>query len=251
MGLFLILILIALAGNVILVVIFGLTTPTAWTFTLTLIVVASAVLGQSVKKRLDGILIDKYNRISLSRFQLICWTILLIGSLACIGIHNFIHGGGGRGALDIDIPPPIWALLGLPAFTAITAAAIKDAKRTEITTASTADMQATNSAVQLREGLSQTPTQDGRVLTKADPTQARWIDMVLGDFEGAPTIDASKFQKLLITLLVLSIYGGDLWYTMSTATGPIAAFPPISAGLLALLGISHAAYLADKQFLQS
>ncbi len=250
MGLFLLLIAAALAGDLALEVA-KVPGQLAWIAMLSLVVLASAFLGQSVTKRWDGILIDNDNRISLSRFQLICWTILLIGSLACIGIHNFAQGGDVSKALDIGIPPEIWALLGLPAFTAVTAAAIKDEKRGQTTTASAADVQASNSAVQKQQGLSQTPTQDGRVLTKATPAEARWVDMVMGDFEGAQNIDASKFQKLLITLLVLGIYAGALWSVISSATGAIAAFPPISQGFLALLGISHAAYLADKQFAQS
>ena len=153
-GIFLILIAVALAGNVILVGAFGLYTQTAWVVTLALIVMASAGLGKCVCQRWDGILIDSDNRISLSRFQLICWTVLLIGSLACIGIHNFVHGGNVTGALNIDIPPQIWSLLGLPAFTAITAAAIKDATRKEDTTVGA---EATALAVQKQQGLDATP----------------------------------------------------------------------------------------------
>ena len=149
-GIFLILIAVALAGNVILVGAFGLYTQTAWIVTLALIVMASAGLGKCVCQRWDGILIDSDNRISLSRFQLICWTVLLIGSLACIGIHNFMQVGDANGAINIDIPPQIWPLLGLPAFTAVTAAAIRDAKRSEITTA-------TAKAVQKQQGLDATP----------------------------------------------------------------------------------------------
>lgn len=225
----------------------------SWLAMLVMLGLSGVALGSTVNKRWDGIMIDSDNRISLSRFQLICWTILLLGSLAAMGIYNLLSKTGAGTALNIQIDPQIWALLGLPAFTAITASAIKDSNRGTSTADKTnANADKTASDVKARENLTADPTFDGRVLTKPDPTQARWLDMVLGDFEGAQNIDASKFQKLVITLLVLVVYAGSIWAIFSKADGsPLTAFPPVTNGLVALLGISHAAYLADKQFSQT
>jgi hypothetical protein len=57
----------------------------------------------------------------------------------------------------------------------------------------------------------------------------------------------SKLQKLAFTILVATVYGMGLWQVMAGATPVIRSFPAVDDGLLALLGISHAAYLADKQ----
>jgi hypothetical protein len=70
--------------------------------------------------------------------------------------------------------------------------------------------------------------------------------MIRGDNEGADHVDMSKFQQLAFTALLVAIYAADLWRRMQEL-GDINAFPGIDAGFVALLGISHAAYLADKQ----
>jgi hypothetical protein len=90
----------------------------------------------------------------------------------------------------------------------------------------------------------------GRVYANDSVKDARWINLVMGDYEGAAHVDISKLQHLALTMLLLLIYGLALWGVidigLTPQRGPVSAFPPISAGFLSLLGISHAAYLADK-----
>jgi hypothetical protein len=224
----------------------------AWIVTLVFLVVMLIVAGFAAKRRWDGVFIDKDNRISLSRFQLVVWTILLVSTLFTAGLTNATPPGAVVDPLNIRIPPEIWALLGLGAFTAVAAPAIKEGKRGGANLALVTDqVQAHQSAagltLQRDQKLAAPPFFDGRVLAKASSTDARWIDLIMGDYEGGGYVDVSKLQKLAFTVLVATVYGVGLWQVMSGTNPVIRDFPTVDPGLLALLGISHAAYLADKQ----
>lgn len=53
-------------------------------------------------------------------------------------------------------------------------------------------------------------------------------------------------QQLAFTLLLIAVYAMALRTRMAGSLD-VDEFPEVDTGFLALLGISHAAYLADKQ----
>jgi hypothetical protein len=227
-----------------------------WLLTLGLFAAMLVTAGYAVCRRWDGIFIDRDNRISLSRFQLITWTVLIVSAIFTAGLTNMT--GHDAAPLFIQVPKEIWALLGLGAFTSVAAPAIDEAqKQAKFRSPETAKKAGTNAMaatagpaavaqlVKADQGFKGEGRFVGRVFIKESPADARWIDLVTGDNEGAAPVDVSKLQKLVFTLVLLITYGGAIWATM--ASGPFKAFPLVEIGFVALLGISHATYLADKQ----
>ena len=222
-----------------------------WPLTLGSFILLLAHVGKHVADRCDGILVDQSNRISLSRFQISCWTLLVLSALFSAGLANVLcllaptcaNPDVRQGALDITIDPTLWGLLGLATLSAVAAPAITNLQRAGQTCA-TGEME---EALRFRQQLSTPPLRDGAVLHKQSPRDARWIDMLNGDVAGAACVDIAKLQQLLITTLVLAVYGTEL---ASLFAGPkvqfITALPPLSTGLLSLCTISHAGYLANK-----
>ena len=110
-----------------------------WIANLVIFAVALGIAGRLVKQRWDGVFIDRECRISLSRFQLILWTLLLVSALMTVGLTNTMADGlvpapptgmkAPVGPLDIYIPSEIWALLGLGSLTAVSAPGIKASRR--------------------------------------------------------------------------------------------------------------------------
>lgn len=240
-------------------IVLGLSRQGSWGITLAVFAAILAVAGYAIKNRWDGVFIDKDNRISLSRFQLILWTMILVSALFTAGLTNFLLANPPPpapplpGPLAINIPPQIWALLGLGAFTAVAAPAITDGKRGAAGVAAAgggggaaSHRDKTAAAVKEAQNLTAPAVFDGRVMTKAETTDARWVDLIMGDYEGSAYVDASKLQKLAFTVLLATLYSAQLWRLMAGSTF-IGDFPPVNDGFLALLAISHAAYLADKQ----
>jgi len=220
-------------------------------FAVTLLFFAAmlSVSGWTVCSRWDGVFIDRDNRISLARFQLILWTILIVSALFTGGLTNMT--GNIDPPLKIYVPPAIWALLGLGSFSAVAAPAIKEAqKRTKFrpaTSRGSAEEGAAAIAQQVTtdQGLKEKGWFVNRVFVKATPADARWVDLINGDYEGASVVDVSKLQQLAFTILLSVTYGLAIWEIM--AKQPFTTFPPVDPSLVALLGISHATYLADKQ----
>jgi hypothetical protein len=88
---------------------------------------------------------------------------------------------------------------------------------------------------------------DRGLLQKAadDPT---WLSLIRSD--QGNSVDIGKLQKLAFTIMLLTIYAMGLYEMMGT-TAPtglakITRFPAVDDGFVALLGLSHAAYLATK-----
>src|SRR6266436_6935787 len=71
-----------------------------------------AVLGVRISNRPAGILVNERNLMSLTRFQLVMWTILILSAFMIAAIAR-IRGGGLGNALDITLDKNLWALLGI------------------------------------------------------------------------------------------------------------------------------------------
>jgi hypothetical protein len=219
----------------------GLGRAGTWLATLVLFAAALALAGLMLKKRWDGIFIDERNKISLSRFQLILWTLLLVSALLTAGLSNVIIGA--TSPLEIEVPPSVWALLGIGSFTLVAAPAILQRK---------ADNPAPLRMAEIRSNLASTDAiaangvgAVGEVVTKGSTADARWRDIIRGDTNDADYVDVSKVQQLAFTILLLTVYGTAL-FNLLKPVALITKFPPVDGGFVALLGLSHAAYLAYK-----
>lgn len=218
----------------------GLGRVWTWGLTLALLAAMVAILGWCLKNRWDGVFIGPRNKIGLSRFQLVVWTILIVGSLLTAGLANVSLGDATP--LEIVIPPQIWALLGLGSFTFVAAPAILTRK--ERLGAANPRLDQVKLNLARTDNLKSDVFAIGPVVRKATSDDARWLDMFRGD-EDADTIDFSKVQQFTVTGLLLVIYAAAL-ARLFAGPGPLKSFPDIDGGFIALLGISHAAYLANK-----
>src|SRR5438046_1043168 len=60
-----------------------------------LMVAVVIVVGFASKGRFDGVLIDRYNRISLTHFQILLWTLLVLASYSGAMLTNLMAGDSG------------------------------------------------------------------------------------------------------------------------------------------------------------
>jgi hypothetical protein len=88
----------------------------AWALTVLLLIGSFAVVGwlptgNPPISDWRGVLIDQRNKISLSRFQLVLWSLLVIATIIVEGILNAVWGV--KNPLQLSVPPQMWILLGL------------------------------------------------------------------------------------------------------------------------------------------
>lgn len=238
----------------------------------TIVLTAFVVLaGVVLTKRLPGVFIDSANTMSLSRLQTVFWTLLILPAFLAAAIWNVDHArhspvpkrlAAVGTALDIEIPEEIWVVLGISTVSLIGSSLIKSRKREQPTPApGPAPAGAPPTPVQSAMATTQAEGRvaNGMLAENPTPQGARWSDLIRGEEIGnVHTLDLGKVQMLFFTVIVLTAYGTAIGATFAEAIaatggvgGKITAFPDLDGGMLALLGISHAGYLAYKAAPQS
>jgi hypothetical protein len=164
------------------------------------------------------LLTDERRRWSLSRLQLLTWTVLLLPSVWTMVMVKLLGGVDDPLALGID--DNMWALLGISAASFVGSPVILERKRTA---PGVLDIRALgDGAGELR-------------------------DLFRGeDAANAQMVDISRVQMCLFTAVVVCVYFAACWRAFATQTAGALAFPAMSQNMVALLGISHATYLVGK-----
>jgi hypothetical protein len=225
----------------------GLAAP-AWAAALLLILAFTIFTGYAINSQPAGLLIDNRNRVSLSKFQALCWTILVVSALATVAAARIAHGG--LDAADIDIPGELLAALGISATSLVATPALLSLKSGG--TPPTAQEVAKTADKLDMDSFQINPT--GRVFSRLRADGARWLDMFRGeDVSNAGSPDLSKIQQFLLTLILLGVYAAALLQMFLDAGpgnpllfGRTARLPSLSPNFIWLMGISHASYLAYK-----
>jgi hypothetical protein len=87
----------------------------------------------------------------------------------------------------------------------------------------------------------------GKIVIWKWPQDARLADLFQGDEVGnAAHLDLGKVQMFFFTLVLVLTYTAALVLMFTDASTAITGLPPVDQGMVALLGISHAGFLANN-----
>lgn len=230
----------------------GYSLPSLWAVVAISMLVFLMALGES-KGRIGGVLITNHNVMSLSRFQIVAWTLLICSAFVTVALARIFDPNKtvmvkGKPVviepLAIELPEELWQLLGISGASTIGAALVMQRK----TQKTPAPGEVTRAAGAMKQSPEKTEEQmDGVAYRNTDPKEARFTDMFEGDeITNAAYIDISKVQMFFFTLIALVAYGSALWKFMDGSIDSLGKFPEVTSGLVALLGISHATYIGNK-----
>jgi hypothetical protein len=198
--------------------------------------------GMIVYGRIDGILIDERNRVSLARFQWVLWFLVILAGYFTEAIWN--------AAKEADLPTiqnQLLALLGITSGSAVISSLITDAKKATPPPVAAVVGTPANATAPPRPC---PECQVGAMACHAGPENASWSDLYTGEEAGNfGVVDVSRLQKLVVTILLVMAFVVFLWGKLGeAATATALAMPSFdeNGSFLWLLGISHAAYLAQK-----
>jgi hypothetical protein len=231
----------------------------AWITVMLLLAGFTILVGHYVVGLWRGAFIDDRNKISLSRFQTVLWTVLVIAGFLAAALHNV--RSVQQEPLSIALPPQLWGLLGISLTTLVGSTLIKSEK-------STKDVANVNEA-RAKLGTEVTQLDNSNLLVAADnpaapspadpvkvqgvltvnsnPNESRWADMFQAEEVGsARHLDFGKIQMFYFTIILVFAYGAAVARMFAQASGKIGDFPALDNSMVALLGISQAAYLANK-----
>ena len=252
LGLVLIIVAIALIGF--LIPVQGMLL--AWLLTMGLLTLFTMVASGGITGRfLLGWLINEQNRMSLSRLQMFLWTVVVLSALLTAALFN-MKAGFLDNAVAIAIPEQVWIAMGISTVSLVGSPLILKAKMDKETNKQAAEKTTSVSLLAGRTAEQRESTieehSSGQLDRKVKPQDARLYDLFSGEEVGNRTVlDLTRLQNLFFTLILLGSYAAALGSLLFCASGkaPYTAFskfPGISDGQLALLGISHAGYLASK-----
>jgi hypothetical protein len=196
-----------------------------WALTAAGALVVTMAAGLATRHRVWGVLVDGRGRLSLSRLQLMSWTIVVLSLAGGVTIGRLAERGVDP--LDFSIPGNLLGLLGISVSSAVVAGGVKSYKeRTR-------------------------PAQVGT--TSVGQERLRQLVSVEEGPDTDRLVDTGKLQNLLITVLVVGAYVGAAIHQfsgrgVSAPAGPagITGLPDLNPAFLGLLGISHVGYLGAK-----
>lgn len=206
-------------------------------------------LGFRISGRWDGILVSERNLISLSRFQMVLWTVIILGAYLTAAIGR-IKTGSIADALGLTLDPQLWGVLGISTASLIGTPLLQTTKTAQQPNGNAAEK---TSAALVAKGDGETVADinanaQGVLYANASIQDAAFTDMFEGDEVGNTAyIDVSKLQMFFFTVVAALSYGILLhqWIAGHLYKSN-AHFPLVSGGLIAILGISHAGFLVGK-----
>jgi hypothetical protein len=187
-----------------------------WLVTMALMILSFAIIGR-LPPIVDwrALLIDQRNKISLSRLQLVVWTILVISTILTEGVLNSVWGQPKP--LELAIPSQLWILLGISTTSAVAAPVVLGMK--------------------------------GAALDTNAINGHGWRDIFYGDDTGnADQVDVSKVQQFFFTVVLVGVYAINIGSVLASAiaSSSMLTFPPLDSGFIAIMGVSQTAYIAYK-----
>jgi hypothetical protein len=204
-----------------------------------------ALLGWSITGRILGILINERNLMSLSRFQLAIWTIIIVSGFFLIAIGRIKAGSDDPLAIAMDWH--LWALLGISTASLVGSPLILNSKKDQQPA-----REAMNKAVMtLKEPEAEiNKNREGLLYSNSEIQYASFADMFQGDeVQNTGHLDLAKVQMFIFTVIAATAYSAALWNLFEQAKGApggLEMMPGLSDGIIALLGISHLGFLSSK-----
>ena len=212
----------------------------SWIVTMVALSAFTLIVGRGVTGAWKGAFVDDRLRMSLSRLQMITWTILIVAAFGTIAIARAQQDP--LTALNIGVPETIWLLLGISTTSLIGSPLIKNAKKETPVDNAKADSLI---KLQLKNPEAEV-VREGQVVKNTSIDEASLADIFMGELvDNFTLLDIGKIQMFLFTVLIALAYGSAIAQALRSGQPP-DSLPDIGGGALPLLGISHAGYLLSK-----
>lgn len=175
-------------------------------------------IGTQTGRGILGALIDGRGRYSLTHFQIVLWTIVILSSLIGVLVSNMFDPS------KIVLSSQLLGLMGISAGSAVLSTGVKGAKDASGATANVARA----GSFQLSDG--------STTKTIAARFSQIWLEEE-GDQADA-TVSITKFQNFIFTLVILVVY-----VSIAVKTKDL---PELPENVVWLIGISHVGYVGGK-----
>ncbi|MCR8641297.1 hypothetical protein NV379_01390 [Paenibacillus sp. N1-5-1-14] len=204
-----------------------------------------AVIGLGKMNNIFGIFINERNLMSLSRLQVVVWTLLITSSFFTVFVERLASATADP--LNIEVDPSLWTLMGISVSSALFGAMIQNTKKNR-----TVDIELKNTLIrkadaaygqgedQIAENL------QGTLFANTSYTEARFTDIFEGEeIQNHAYIDIAKVQMFIFSAITFIAYFAAAFSLIHKAGVP-TQLPILNDQFLALIGVSHGGYLIGK-----
>jgi len=189
-----------------------------WLGVLIALMLLAVYIGKRTEHGWSGILIDNRGRYSLTHFQLVLWTLVILSSLVAV----FFSQGLDPAALRLS--PELLGLMGISLGSGVLATGVK-AKKDSI-----------GSGARVAR-LGELTLSDNETVVEIKASFAQiWLEEE-GDLADK-VVSIAKYQNFVFTLVIAVFYVAAVWKQ--------AAIPTLPENIVWLIGISHAGYVGGK-----
>ena len=228
-------------------VLLGLFAPPAqllavWVTIMLLLLCFAVVAGHGILGLWTGLLIDERNRMSLSRLQMLLWTVIVLSGFLTAALWNIRTGQVD--SLAITVPEELWLLMGIATTSLIGSPLIlntKIAQGGETNSSQAAHRKKVLDSVAKQGKDPDTVSIDTPIVGWKWPEDATWADLFQGEEIGNAThLDLGKVQMFYFTLILVLTYSVMLGAMFSQSAQQIGTLPtpPIGMALPAALAIT-------------
>jgi hypothetical protein len=213
----------------------------SWLISAVVLVVATMLLGRVIRGRLLGVFIDSRGRYSLTHFQIVIWTLVILSLISGVFFGRWV--AGVTDPLEFMIPTEILALMGISLGSTALATAVK---------ASNDNQRSDSVAVSIDPDGMQRALGQGNADYAGGEIPEDWKPRLRQIFlleEGAyadKVVDITKYQQFIITIVLVLAYIGSAFKAVGADPAAVMALPALGSTFLVLLGASHGAYIAGK-----
>lgn len=223
----------------------GIGSGIGWLLVAVMLAVFMIVIGLHIVGRPAGVLVNELNLMSLSRFQMAIWTIIVLSAYFTMAVVRI--KAGTPDALKIAIDWQLWALLGISTTALVGTPLILSTKKSK----EPVPNEVAKTAAMLNEPQADVDAnRQGILYANPSPADARFIDIFQGDeLKNTAHVDLAKVQMFFFTVITAFAYCVMLFNAFVAAKGDpaaLASLPALPDGMVAILGISHAGYLTSK-----
>lgn len=184
----------------------GLPILYAWLANLLLMSAFVLIAGKSITQRWRGAFIDERNKVSLSRLQMLLWTVVVLSAYLAAALAR-VAEGNVPDPLAIAVPNTLWMLLGISTTSLVGSPLIKGAK------------------AERRGGGGQAAANP--IDRNESSGDARWTDLFKGEeTSNFAYLDIAKVQMFFFTLVLVFAY--IMLIGRAMAGGSFTEFPDLA-----------------------
>jgi hypothetical protein len=165
-----------------------------WLVTLALLACFILIVSHGITGIWSGWLINEENKMSLSRLQLIAWTLIVLSGYLTAALANL--AAQQCDPLSIAIPEELWLLLGISTTSLVGSPLLKSNKK--VKKPNDTQKTATFDLLEKQGASKKQLDHQGLIVVNKDPDDAKWSDLFKGEETGnAGLLDVAKIQMFL------------------------------------------------------